>query len=218
TERGVASRGAGLSGSHHHHRAGRHLAFGVAITFGFGLVEAIGGWWSGSLALISDAGHMLSDSFALGLAAAAERIAYRKGTRGDEMHGIELGAALINTVMMAIIVLWIVYEAIERFEAPEPVMGEVVIGIAFIGIVINLIVARVISHGEQTLNARAAMLHVLGDLAGSVVALISGITIYLTGWLPIDPILSLVVAALIGFATLNLLREALKAVRGRRPT
>jgi len=156
---------------------------------------------------------MLSDSFALGLAAAAERIAHRHRTAHDELHRAEMGAALINTVLMAVIVLWIVYEAIERLQAPEPVIGEVVIGIAFIGIVVNLIVARVISHGEQTLNTRAAMLHVMGDLAGSMVALISGITIYLTGWLPIDPILSLVVALLIGFATLNLLREALRAAR-----
>jgi len=179
-------------------------------------VEAVAGWWSGSLALISDAGHMLSDSFSLGLAAAAERISHRQGTGQGELHRAELWAALINTLLMAAIVLWIVYEAIDRLQSPQPVMGEVVIGIAFIGIAVNVAVAYIISHGEQTLNTRAAMLHVMGDLAGSVVALISGITIYFGGWLAVDPILSLVVALLIGFATLNLLREALSAARGRR--
>src|SRR5690606_26925321 len=133
-----------------------------------------------------------------------------------ELHRAELGAALFNTLLMAAVVLWIVYEAIDRLQSPQPVMGEVVIGIAFIGIAVNVAVARIISHGEQTLNTRAAMLHVLGDLAGSVVALISGITIYFGGWLAVDPVLSLVVAVLIGFATLNLLRETLAVARGRR--
>lgn len=201
---------------HHQHRAGRHLAFGLAITFSFGVVEAVAGWWSGSLALISDAGHMLSDSFSLGLAALAERISHRHETEQGELHRAELGAALINTLLMALIVLWIVYEAIERLQSPQPVKGEVVAGVALIGIAVNVFVARIISHGEQTLNTRAAMLHVLGDLAGSVVALISGLTIYFTGWLPIDPVLSLVVAVLIGFATLNLLREAVSAARRSR--
>lgn len=159
---------------------------------------------------------MLSDSFSLGLAALAERISHQHETERGELHRAELGAALINTLLMALIVLWIVYEAIERLQSPQPVKGEVVAGVALIGIAVNVFVARIISHGEQTLNTRAAMLHVLGDLAGSVVALISGLTIYFTGWLPIDPVLSLVVAVLIGFATLNLLREAVSAARRSR--
>ena len=158
---------------------------------------------------------MLSDSFALGLAAFAERVAHRHRT-GDELHRAEITAALINSVLMALIVGWIVYEAIQRLRMPQPVDGEVVALVALVGIAVNVIVARVISHGAHTLNTRAALLHVFSDLAGSVVALISGVVIYLTGWLPIDPMLSLVVAALIGFATLNLLREAWTTARAER--
>lgn len=156
---------------------------------------------------------MLSDAFALGLAAFAERMAHRHRS-GDELHRAELAAALINSLLMALIVAWIVYEAVIRLRMPRPVEGNVVALVALVGIAVNVLVAKVISHGEDTLNTRAAMLHVFGDLAGSFVALISGVVIYLTGWLPIDPILSLVVAVLIGFATLNLLREAWTAARG----
>ena len=179
------------------------------------MVEAIAGWWAHSLALLSDAGHMLSDAFALWLAACAERVAHRRRA-GEDLHRAEMAAAVINSLLMAAIVLWIAFEAFERLRAPRPVDGAVVAGIALVGVGVNVLVAKVISHGEQTLNTRAALLHVFGDLAGSVVALISGVVIYLTGWLPIDPILSLVVAGLIGFATFNLLREAWTTARANR--
>lgn len=165
---------------------------------------------------------MLTDSLALGLAAFAERLAHRRRSADAARHShqgehqAEITAALVNSVFMAAVVAWIMYEALERLHAPRPVDGTVVTVVAFIGIAVNLAVMRIISHGEHTLNTRAALLHVFGDLAGSVVALISGIVIDLTGWLPIDPILSLVVAALIGFATFNLLREALMALHIRR--
>lgn len=165
---------------------------------------------------------MLTDSLALGLAAFAERHAHRRrngNPAGHEHHGehlAEITAALVNSLFMAAVVAWIIYEAIERLHAPRSVDGMVVTVVAFVGIAVNLAVARIISHGAHTLNTRAALLHVFGDLAGSVVALLSGIVIDMTGWLPIDPILSLVVAALIGFATFNLLREALMALHIRR--
>jgi len=182
---------------------------------GFGLGEAAAAWLADSLALMSDAGHMVSDALALGIAAHAERVAHKQGS-GAELHRAEIRAAFINAIFMVIILAWIVYEAIVRLQAPRPVDGRIVMLTAAIGIVVNAIVARVISHGAQTLNTRAAMLHVLGDLAGSVVALIAGVVIYFTGWLPVDPLLSLVVAGLIGFATLKLRREASAATRAER--
>lgn len=164
---------------------------------------------------------MLTDALALGLAAFAERHAHRRrqhdaasAARGGE-HVAEIMAAFVNALFMMAIVAWIVYEAVVRLRVPRPVDGATVTVVAFLGMMVNVVVARVISHGGQTLNTRAALLHVFGDLAGSVAALVSGVVIDLTGWLPIDPILSLVVALLIGFATFNLLREALLALQIR---
>jgi cobalt-zinc-cadmium efflux system protein len=110
--------------------------------------------------------------------------------------------------MLAVIVS-IVVEAIARLQHPSPVAGGSVMLIALVGVVVNVVVATVISRGERTLNARAALIHVLGDLLGSIAALIAGAVIHFTGWLPVDPILSLAIAVLILVSTLSLLREAL---------
>lgn len=189
----------------------QRLRWALLITFAFALVEAAGGWWSGSLALLSDAGHMFSDCITLGLTAFASWVAKHPPSRRHS-YGLlraEIIAALLNGFIMLLVILFIVVEAVARLRQPQPVAGAAVMAIAAVGLVVNIFAALLLSHGEQTLNLRAALLHVIGDLLGSVAALISGAVIFFTGWLPVDPILSLVVAGLILFSTINLLREAL---------
>lgn len=196
---------------HHHGHAGVNvLLVALLLTLGFAGVEALAGWWSGSLALLSDAAHMATDSSALGLAAAATWLARRPPSLRHS-YGLaraEVLAALLNSVLMLVLLGYIVHEAIDRLGAPRDIHGETVIGVAAMGLAVNLIVAWVLSRGEHTLNSRAALLHVLGDALGSVAAIAAGLVIVLTGWTPIDPLLSLLVVALILVSALRLLREA----------
>lgn len=206
--------------AHHEHRhhgaaaGSRALLLALVLTLSFAFVEAVVGWWSGSLALLGDAGHMVTDAFALGFAALAAWIAKRPASI---RHSYGLGradvvAAMVNGLFMLVIVLGIVTEAIERFREPQPVAGLAVISVALVGLMINIVVAVILSRGEQTLNTRAAMLHVIGDLLGSLAALIAGTVIYFTGWMPIDPLLSLFICGLIILSSLRLLREALHVI------
>jgi cobalt-zinc-cadmium efflux system protein len=188
---------------HHHHGQGRTLMWSFALTAGFALVEGVGGWWAGSLALFGDAGHMLSDATALGFATVAA--SYGLGRA-------EVVAAIVNSLLMVAVVVAIAIAAVMRLRTPVPVEGGTVMGIAFTGLVINLAVAWILSRGEHTLNTRAALIHVMGDLLGSLAALSAGAVVYFTGWTPIDPILSLVICALILYTALRLLREALHVI------
>jgi len=152
---------------------------------------------------------MFTDSSALGLAAAAAWLA-RRPPSIRHSYGLvraEVLAALFNSLMMLVVLGYIVHEAIDRFSSPHAIAGGTVIGVAVIGLGINLLVAWILSRGEHTLNSRAAMLHVLGDALGSVAAISAGIVIVTTGWTPIDPLLSLLVAVLILVSALRLLRE-----------
>jgi cobalt-zinc-cadmium efflux system protein len=196
--------------SHEHHHAG--LSTVAALTIAFALVEAIGGWWTGSLALLSDAGHMVTDGAALALGALAASMARRPPS---ERHSYGLGraevvAALVNAVAMLVIVIALAYEAIVRLKAPSGVDGGVAALIAAVGLALNLWVVRQL-HGHD-LNVRAARLHVLGDVLGSIAALGAGAVIYLTGWTLIDPIASLAICVLIAFSSLRLLRESTHAL------
>lgn len=194
---------------HHAHGASLRLAFGL--TLAFCAIEAAGGLWSGSLALLGDAGHMLSDSVALGLAAFAAWLGQRPPS-ARHSYGLvraEVIAAFVNGLLMVGLVVGITVEAVQRLLHPQPVAGGAVMGIAFVGLLVNVLVAFILSRGEKTLNTRAALLHVLGDLLGSVAALVAGAVIYFTGWLPIDPLLSVVLTLLILHSTVHLLREAL---------
>ncbi len=201
---------------HHNHdtSGGKALATALVLTLSFALIEFLTGWWAGSLALMADAGHMLTDSTALALAATAAWIATRPADRRRTWgHGrIEIVAALINGVVMVGLVGLIAWHAIERFQQPREVQGLMVMVVAAIGLGINVLVYRILSRGQRNLNVRGAMLHVLGDLLGSIAALSSGAIILLTGWMPIDPILSLFICVLILVAALRLLREALGVV------
>lgn len=199
--------------NHAHGQDPRRPAFisALAITFAYAVVELVGGLWSGSLALTSDAGHMFSDAAALGLAAFAAWLARRPA--GDRhSYGLAraevIGATLNGLLMLAIIVVLVV-EAVERLLAPTPVHAAAVMIVAGIGLGVNAAVAFILSRGEATLNVRGALVHVMGDLLSSLAALIAGAVIYVTGWLTIDPILSIVIAALILLSTLKLLRDTL---------
>jgi cobalt-zinc-cadmium efflux system protein len=153
---------------------------------------------------------MLTDASSLGLAAAAAWLARRPPSL-QHSYGLvrsEILAALINSVAMLVLIGFIVFEAIQRFDAPHPVAGGPVAIVAVIGLIVNLIVAWILHRGEQTLNSRAALMHVLGDVLGSVAAITAGVVIVLTGWTPIDPLLSIFVALLIGVSAIRLLREA----------
>ena len=201
-------------GHHHGLPASQGLVWALGLTLTFAVVEALSGWWSGSLALLGDAGHMLTDSMSLGLAAGAAVLAKRPPSR---LHSFGLGraeivAALINALAMIAIVAWISVEAIERLDKPGPIKGGVVLAVAFVGLLINLGAAWLLSGDRGNLNVRAALLHVMGDLLGSVAALVSGAIILLTGWTTIDPLLSLLIVVLILFSAVRVLREALHAL------
>jgi cobalt-zinc-cadmium efflux system protein len=207
-----------MTGAHAHHaHAHRHgpppRVFGVALalTLGYALVELVAGFAFGSLALVSDAGHMFSDALALGLAWFAAWVAARP-PGGRHSYGLaraEVIAAFVNGLALLLVVVFIGVEAINRLLHPADVQGLGVMIVAFIGLLLNLAVMLILSRGERDLNLRAAMLHVTSDLIGSVAALAAGAVIYFTGWKPIDPILSLVIALLILASTVSLLREAL---------
>lgn len=200
---------------HVHHHLGhagsnKGLLIALLLTLGFAVVEVLAGFWSGSLALLSDAAHMVTDASSLGLAAAAAWLA-RRPPSVRHSYGLvraEVLAALLNSVAMLGLIGFIVYEAIQRFNSPHPIAGGTVVVVAVIGLIVNLIVAWTLHHGEQTLNSRAALLHVLGDALGSVAAITAGIVILATGWTPIDPLLSLFVAVLISVSAVRLLLEA----------
>jgi cobalt-zinc-cadmium efflux system protein len=189
---------------------GRKLMLATVLTLGFAGVEAAAGWWSGSLALLSDAGHMVTDSAALLIAALAGWVA-RRGPSPKHSYGFgraQLVAALVNGLVMLAVVTAIIVQAVSRFANPIAVQGEAVTVVASLGLLLNIFVARMLSHGGRDLNMRAALLHVLGDLLGSLAALVSGIIVWATGWFAVDPALSLLIALLIAYSSLKLVREA----------
>lgn len=203
---------------HHHHshdghdhipRNERKIAIAAVLTGGFMLAELVGGLLSGSLALIADAGHMLTDFASLMLAWFAFRLARRpadwKRTYGFDRFSVL--AAFVNGLSLFVIAAWIVWEAIQRLSHPVEVLGGTMLVIAVLGLLVNIVAFLVLTRGEgDNLNVRAAALHVAGDLLGSVAAIVAALVILATGWTPIDPILSVLVALII-------LRSAWKVVR-----
>ncbi len=199
--------------THGHHGPGeeRILWLVLAFTLCFALVEAIGGWWAHSLTLLGDAGHMFSDTVAIAMAAVASRFS-RRPPSARHSYGLaraEVVSALLNGLLMLVVIVGIVVEAIRRFREPQPVAGALVMTVAGFGLLFNVVVALILSRGEKTLNIRSALVHVAGDLLGSVSALIAGAVIYFTAWTRIDPILSILICVLILYSTLRLVREAL---------
>ncbi len=205
---------------HHSHRhshapdSGGALRAAAALTIGFAAVDAAGGWWTGSLALLSDAGHMLTDGAALGLGALAAWMA-RRPPSARHSYGLgraEVIAALINALAMLVIVALLGYEAFLRFQAPGTVKGGAAALIACAGLALNLLILRRLAPHGADMNARAARLHVIGDALGSLAALVSGLVIALGGWMAVDPIASLLICGLIALSGLRLTRESLHAL------
>jgi len=194
---------------HRHHRP-RYL-WPLVLTAAYAAVEFAGGLWSSSLALLGDAGHMISDAVALGVAATAASLAQRPPGDGHSYgwQRAEVIGALLNGVLMLAIVVTLVVEAVSRLLAPRAVAADAVIAIAVVGMVVNVICIALLGRGEPDLGARAALLHVSADLASSFAALVAGVVIHFTGWYPVDPILSLVIGALILVSTQRVLRDAL---------
>jgi cobalt-zinc-cadmium efflux system protein len=197
-------------GHSHAHGAGNERAIGIAaiLTGGFMLAEVAGGLISGSLALIADAGHMLTDFASLVLAWFALRLARRPAnwqwTYGFDRFSVL--AAFVNGLSLFVIAAWIVFEAWERWSEPGEVLGGVMLWVALAGLVVNVLSFWVLTRGEgENLNVRAAALHVMGDLLGSVAAFAAALVILWTGWTPIDPLLSV-------FVALVILRSAWKVV------
>ncbi|GAA0425981.1 cation diffusion facilitator family transporter [Massilia aurea] len=191
-------------------RSQKALAFAMGLTLLFALIEVITGFLSNSLALISDAGHMVTDAAALGLALLAQMIAKRPPSARHSFGFVraEALAAFVNCLVMLALVGWIGWEAIQRLIHPEPVKGGIVLVVAALGASINLLVAWILSRNNDSINTRAALVNVMGDLLGSLAAIASGAIIYYTGWLRADPILSIFVALLILRSTSGILRES----------
>lgn len=202
--------GHGAHAHAHGHGAARALGIALALTASFMIVEVIAGVMSNSLALISDAGHMLSDAGALALALAAQRMAERPRTR-ERTFGFrraETLAALANATALGASSVLIVFEAIRRLREPHDVEGAALLGVATAGLGVNLASAWVLSRGTKNVNVRAALAHVLGDAAGSVAAILAGAAIALAGWTWADPVSSLAIAVLIALAAWRLVRAA----------
>lgn len=190
----------------------RVVLIGFVLTFGFMIAEVIGGVISGSLALIADAGHMFTDAAALALAWAGFRFGRRKGDdkRTFGYMRFEILAGFINSITLILLVGWIVYEAIQRLITPGPVLAGPMLVVATLGLAVNIGVYWMLMQGDRDhVNIKGAMIHVLGDLLGSVAAITAAIAIYYTGWTPIDPILSLLLSAIVLRSAWLLLKSSL---------
>ncbi|HEX9933187.1 MAG TPA: cation diffusion facilitator family transporter [Allosphingosinicella sp.] len=207
--------GHGHAHGHHHHAPtdfGRAFAIGIALNLGFVAVEAAYGFIANSMALLADAGHNLSDVLGLAIAWGAATLAKRPPSRRFSygLRGVTILAALANAVILLIAVAFIVYNAVVRLIIPDLVDGEIVITVAAIGILINGVTAWMFARGRKgDLNIRGAYLHMLADALVSAGVVVAGIGIATTGWLWLDPVASLIVAALIFIGTADMLRESL---------
>jgi cobalt-zinc-cadmium efflux system protein len=201
----------------------QHYFMPFLLILAFAIVELIGGLWTGSLALLSDAAHMFSDVAALALAWLAVVIA-NKSNAARHASGVsyaELMVSIFNAVSMLVVIVFVLLEAMARFKQPQPVQGFGLMVIATLGLLVNIVVARMLHqsalhHGEN-LNSRAAFLHVLGDLLGSIAAVAAGVVIYFSGWTPIDPILSVFISVLLLVFTFNLMRDIWRTLCGKPP-
>ncbi|HXG63952.1 MAG TPA: cation diffusion facilitator family transporter [Blastocatellia bacterium] len=222
-----------MSGSHKHdHKHGhkhahgqarnrRRLRFVLALTVIYMLAEAVGGFLTNSLALLSDAGHMLTDVAGLALAMFALWFSSRPVTHSKTYgyYRMEILAALANGVTLVVISLLIFYEALQRLKQPQPVQGFEVMLIAMGGLVVNGISAWVLSSAsKENLNMRGAFLHVIGDALGSVGAIAAGLAVWRWGWSPADPLISIAIGLLIIFSSWQLIRESVNVLLEGTPS
>ena len=196
------------SHEHHDHSSHAHipqdkkiLALSLAIITGFMVVEFVGGYWFNSLALMADAGHMANDSLSLFLALLALFLSAQK----------QRYIALLNSGSLIVVALMILVEAIQRWQNPIEMMALPMLGVASLGLLVNLFVAKMmLSSDHDNLNIKAAYLHVLTDLFGSIIAILSGISAYFLGWLWVDPLASMILSILVLKSGIGAFRLALK--------
>ena len=196
------------SHEHHDHSSHEHipqdkkiLALSFAIITGFMIVEFIGGYWFNSLALMADAGHMANDSLSLFLALLALFLSAQK----------QRYIALLNSGSLIIVALMILVEAIQRWQNPIEMMALPMLGVASLGLLVNLLVAKIMLNSDHNnLNIKAAYLHVLTDLFGSIIAILSGLSAYFLGWLWVDPLASMILSVLVLKSGMEAFRLALK--------
>ena len=196
------------SHEHHDHSSHEHipqdkkiLALSFAIITGFMVVEFVGGYWFNSLALMADAGHMANDSLSLFLALLALFLSAQK----------QRYIALLNSGSLIVVALMILVEAIQRWQNPIEIMALPMLGVASLGLLVNLFVAKMMLNSDHNnLNIKAAYLHVLTDLFGSIIAILSGISAYFLGWLWVDPLASMILSILVLKSGIGTFRLALK--------
>ena len=198
------------SHEHHDHSSHEHipqdkkiLALSFAIITGFMIVEFVGGYWFNSLALMADAGHMANDSLSLFLALLALFLSAQK----------QRYIALLNSGSLIVVALMILVEAIQRWQNPIEMMALPMLGVASLGLLVNLFVAKILLNSDHdNLNIKAAYLHVLTDLFGSIIAILSGLSAYFLGWLWVDPLASMVLSVLVLKSGIGTFRLALKNI------
>ncbi|CBW14963.1 unnamed protein product [Haemophilus parainfluenzae T3T1] len=198
------------SHEHHDHSSHAHipqdkkiLALSLAIITGFMVVEFVGGYWFNSLALMADAGHMANDSLSLFLALLALFLSAQK----------QRYIALLNSGSLIIVALMILVEAIQRWQNPIEMMALPMLGVASLGLLVNLFVAKMMLNSDHdNLNIKAAYLHVLTDLFGSIIAILSGLSAYFLGWLWVDPLASMILSVLVLKSGIGTFRLALKNI------
>lgn len=196
------------SHEHHDHSSHEHipqdkkiLALSFAIITGFMIVEFIGGYWFNSLALMADAGHMANDSLSLFLALLALFLSAQK----------QRYIALLNSSSLIVVALMILVEAIQRWQNPIEMMALPMLGVASLGLLVNLFVAKIMLNSDHdNPNIKAAYLHVLTDLFGSIIAMLSGLSAYLLGWLWVDPLASMILSVLVLKSGIGAFRLVLK--------
>jgi cobalt-zinc-cadmium efflux system protein len=189
----------------------RALGAALALVLGFAVVEVAGGLLAGSLALLADAAHMLSDSFSLALALGASWLAGRPATpaRTFGYRRAEILAALANGALLVALAVWIVVEAVRRLGSPPDVAGGAMLAVGAVGLAVNLVAARILWRaGGESLNVRAALRHVLADLLGSVGVLVAAVLVLVAGWERADPIVSIAIALLVLASAWGVLRDA----------
>lgn len=205
---------------HSHDLAERGLRTAFLLTLVILAVEAVGGVASHSLALLSDAGHVLTDLIALGLAWFAKLQARRPSdaSRTYGYHRTGILAALVNALTLILIVAWIAFEAAQRLRHPQPVTPWLMFVAAAVGIGLNLYIGLTLrGHGRTDLNIRAAVLHVFGDVGASAAVVAGGVVILLTAWYPADPLISLGIALMIAKGAWDILRETVDILMEATP-
>jgi cobalt-zinc-cadmium efflux system protein len=198
----------------------RKLAIALGLTASFFVAEALVGWRYGSLALLADAGHMLSDAGALGLALYAQRIAGRERTRHRTFgfRRAEVLAAFVNGVALGAASLAIVVEAVRRWRSPPPLEGRAVLVTAVLGLAVNIAAAFVLARGDShNLNTRAALAHVMADAIGSVGAILAALAVIFFGWMRADPAISIGIALLLAYGAWHLVSSTVSVLMEGAP-